>query len=101
MSCIVVSGEGNDVGGDRSVEIKTRVTLHDDRATKDRFYPAIAAKQNPGNPDMARAFMGLLDSPNRLILEHDPVKFISYDGIAMRDSLVARISEGVQKRLPE
>jgi general stress protein 26 len=95
MSCIVVSGEGSEVGGDRSVAIKTRVSIHDDRATKDWFYPAIAAKQNPDNPDMAVAFVGLLDSPQRVILEHEPVKFISYDGIAMRDSLLARITEAI------
>jgi len=95
MSCIVVSGEGNEVGGERSVAIKTRVTIHDDRATKDWFYPAIAAKENPDNPDMANAFMGLLDSPNRVILEHEPIKTISYDGIAMRDDLVAKITEAL------
>jgi hypothetical protein len=86
-----VSGAGNEVGSERSVSIKTRVTTHDDRATKDWVYPAIAAKENPDNPDMADAFVTLLDSPNRVILEHGPVKFISYDGIAMRDHLVAEI----------
>lgn len=93
VSCIVVSGMGNEVGPERSVSIKTRVTIHDDRATKDWFYPAIAAKENPDNSDMAEAFVNLLDSPNRVILEHKPVKFISYDGIAMRDDLISKITE--------
>ena len=97
LSCIVVSGAGNEVGQERSISIKTRVTVHDDRATKDWFYPAIAAKENPDNPDMAKAFVGLLDSPNRVVIEHEPVKFISYDGIAMRDDLVARIVEATSK----
>ncbi len=97
MSCIVISGADNEVGPERSVSIKTRVTVHDDRATKDWFYPAIATKENPGNPDMANAFVNLLDSPNRVILEHEPVKFISYDGIAMRDDLVARIVEAASQ----
>ncbi len=91
MSCIVVSGIGNLIGHERSVAIKTRVKFHDDRATKDWFYPAIAAKENPDNPEMAKAFEGLLNSANRVILEHEPIKFISYDGIAMRDDLVAKI----------
>jgi hypothetical protein len=91
ISCIVVSGEGNDVGGDRSVSIKTRVTIRDDRATKNWLFPALAAKMNPDNPELANAFVGLLDSRNRVILEHEPVKFISYDGIAMRDDLVSKI----------
>ena len=33
----------------RSVAIKTRVRIHDDRATKDWFHPAMAAKHG-GNP---------------------------------------------------
>jgi hypothetical protein len=41
------------------------------------------------------AFVGLLDSPNRVILEHEPTKTISYDGIAMRDDLVAKITEAL------
>jgi len=93
VSCIVVSGMGNEVGAERSVSIKTRVRIHDDRKTKDWFYGAIAAKENPDNPDMAQAFINLLDSPNRVILEHEPVKFISYDGIAVRDDLIAKITE--------
>jgi general stress protein 26 len=97
LSCIVVSGAGNEVGPERSVSIKTRVTLHDDRTTKDWFYSAIAAKENPDNPDMAKAFVNLLDSPNRVILEHEPIKFISYDGIAMRDDLVSKIMEAASQ----
>jgi len=97
FSCIVISGAGNEVGQERSVSIKTRVTIHDDQATKDWFYPAIAAKENPDNPDMAQAFVNLLDSPNRVILEHEPVKYISYDGIAVRDDLVAKIIEAASQ----
>ena len=93
LSCIVVSGVGNEVGPERSVSIKTRVRFHDDQATKDWFYPAMAAKENPDNPEMAEAFVNLLDSPNRVILEHEPIKFISYDGIAMRDELVKQLIE--------
>jgi general stress protein 26 len=97
MSCIVVSGMGNEVGPERSVSIKTRVTFHDDRATKDWFYPAMAAKENPDNPDMAAAFVNLLDSENRVILEHEPIKVISYDGIDMRNDLVAKIIEAASQ----
>jgi len=93
VSCIVVSGMGNEIGAERSVSIKRRVKILDDRATKDWFYAAIAAKENPDNPDMAQVFVNLLDSPNRVILEHEPIKFISYDGIAVRDDLIAKITE--------
>ena len=92
QSCVVVSGEGNDVGGDRSMSIKTLVTVHEDRATKDWFFPAIAAKYNPDNPEMAQVFINLLDSPRRIILEHEPVKYITYDGQAMGDSLMDQMS---------
>jgi hypothetical protein len=71
----------------RSVSIKTRSTIHDDQATK----------ENPDNPDMAQAFVNLLDSPNRIIIEHEPVKYISYDGIAVRDDLVAKIIEAASQ----
>jgi len=97
VSCIVISGMGNEVGHERSVSIKTRVKIHDDQATKDWFYPAIAAKENPDNPDMAQAFVNLLDSPNRVILEHEPIKTISYDGIAVRDDLIAKITLAAAK----
>jgi hypothetical protein len=89
----VISGAGNEVGQERSVSIKTRVTIHDDQATKDWFYPAMAAKENPDSPDMAKVFVNLLDSPNRVILEHEPIKYISYDGIAVRDDLLAKITQ--------
>jgi general stress protein 26 len=90
-SCIVVSGEGTQIGGDRSVAIKTTVTIHDDRATKDWFLSAIAAKMNPGDERAAALMTRLLDSPRRVVLEHQPVKFIGYDGIAMRDALIGAL----------
>jgi hypothetical protein len=90
-SCIVVSGEGTAMGGDRSAAIKTTVTIHDDRATKDWFLAAIAAKMNPTDTRAAALMTQLLDSPRRVILEHEPIKFIGYDGIAMRDSLMAAL----------
>ena len=90
-SCIVVSGMGTELGGDRSVTIKTRVTIHDDRATKDWFLPALAAKVHPDDAAMSQIVADLLDSPRRLVLEHEPVTSFSYDGIAMRDALAAQI----------
>jgi len=59
------------------VLMHARLKIHEDQATKDWFYPALAAEQIPASPDMAKAFIALLDSPNRVILEHEPVKFIS------------------------
>ena len=54
---------------------------------------------NPRNAPLSG--VGLLDSPEWVILEHEPVKFIRYDGIVMRDSLVARITEGVNAAADE
>ena len=90
-SCIVVSGEGTSLGGDRSIAVKTTVTMHHDRATKEWFLPAIAAKMNPHDPQTAALMTQLLDSPRRIVLEHQPVKFLTYDGIAMRDALIASL----------
>ena len=91
MSCIVVSGEATSLGGDRSVAVKTSVTIRHDRATKDWFLPAIAAKMNPNDSQAASLMTQLLDSPRRIVLEHRPVKFIGYDGIAMRDALIGSL----------
>ncbi len=87
-SCIVVSGEGTTLGGDRSIVIKTEVTYYDDRDTKDWFLPAMAKKLNPDDEVAAGLMTHLLDSPRRIVLEHTPVKFITYDGQAMRDALL-------------
>ena len=58
---------------------KGRAVFHDDDATKEWFYRALAKKVSPDNKDGEEAFHSLLDSPLRVILEITPEKWITYD----------------------
>jgi general stress protein 26 len=79
---VVVTSTGTTLGPGKTVTIKGRAIIHDDRETKDWFYPAFASKLNP-DPEGAEKFRKRLDSPLRVVLEVVPEKFITYDGIKM------------------
>jgi general stress protein 26 len=79
---VVVTSTGTALGPGKTVTIKGRAILHDDRETKDWFYPAFASHLNP-DPAGAESFRKRLDSPLRVVLEVVPEKFITYDGIKM------------------
>jgi hypothetical protein len=44
---VVVTSTGSALGGGKSVTIKGRAIIHEDRKTKDWFYPAFASHLNP------------------------------------------------------
>ena len=80
---VVVSGAagGPDYTGPfGAATAKGRCIIHEDRETKDWFYPEFAAKLNPDNPAAAAAFVQTLDSPLRVVLEIVPEKWILFDG---------------------
>jgi hypothetical protein len=79
---VVVTSTGTTLGPGKTVTMKGRCVLHEDRETKDWFYPAFAAHLNP-DPAGAEDFRKRLDSPLRVILEVIPEKYISYDAIKM------------------
>jgi len=79
---VVVTSTGTALGPGKTVTIKGRAVIHDDRETKDWFYPAFASHLNP-DPEGAEKFRKRLDSPLRVVLEVVPEKFITYDGIKM------------------
>ena len=79
---VVVTSTGTPLGGGKTVTIKARCVIHEDRETKDWFYPEFAAHLSP-DAENAEKFRKRLDSPLRVILEVIPEKFISYDGIKM------------------
>ncbi|MFK7914204.1 MAG: hypothetical protein AB8B93_09840 [Pseudomonadales bacterium] len=62
-----------------AVTLKGLATFHDDRETKEWFYRALSNKGNPDDPTAAQDFYDLLDSPLRVVLEIEPVKWISFD----------------------
>jgi hypothetical protein len=79
---VVVTSTGTELGPGKTVTIKGRCILHEDRETMDWFYPAFASHVSP-NPAGADDFRKKLDSPMRVIIEVVPEKYISYDGIKM------------------
>jgi general stress protein 26 len=104
---VVVTSTGSTLGPGKSVTVKGRCTIHEDREIKDWFYPKFAEHTSIGGPEAAKAFEERLDSPIRIVLEVVPEKFITYDGIKMLkhtagmidDSELGPLSESDTKRL--
>lgn len=86
QSSVVVSSEGTWLGGDVTTTAKTLATIHDDRETKDWFYPRLAARQRQGDAEIAE-FLRRIDTPGRVVIELDPVSWITYDGNRLEASL--------------
>jgi general stress protein 26 len=89
---VVVTSTGTKLGGGKTVTIKGRCIIHEDRETKDWFYPAFASHLNP-DPAGAETFRKGLDSPLRLIFEIVPEKFITYDGLKMFQHSLGNLDE--------
>ncbi|MGY2067274.1 pyridoxamine 5'-phosphate oxidase family protein [Blastococcus sp. SYSU DS0619] len=66
---IVVDNRGTGLPGRRMIAVQGTVTVHEDRATKDWFYPAFGQRMAAEDP---AAFVRLLDSPRRAVLEVTP-----------------------------
>ncbi len=81
--CIVVTSTGSKMARNKTVTYKGMCTVRDDQATKDWFYPALAAVVQPGNQERQDVFAKFLDSPRRVILEVEPTQRIGYDGTKM------------------
>jgi general stress protein 26 len=89
---VVVTSTGTPLGPGKTVTIKGRATIHEDRETKDWFYPAFASHLHP-DPAQAEAFCRMLDSPMRVVIEIEPVKFITYDGVKMFKHAAGQLSQ--------
>jgi nitroimidazol reductase NimA-like FMN-containing flavoprotein (pyridoxamine 5'-phosphate oxidase superfamily) len=76
---LVVSSVGTSLGPARTLTAKGRVRIHEDRATKNWVYPAIATSLSGGQPDLLERFVKLLDSERRLVLEVVPEQYITFD----------------------
>lgn len=78
---LVISNAGTELPGRRMLAVRGLVTVHDDVATRQWFYPAFARRHAPNDP---AAFQRLLDSPNRVVLEVRPVRIaVSHDSTKM------------------
>ena len=83
-----VSSVGTSVGPARGITVKGRCLIRDGRPTKDWFYPALAAAIIPGSAEGQKAFQAMLDSPNRVVFEVEPLEWFTFDSIKMmEDSL--------------
>jgi hypothetical protein len=108
QSCVIVTSEGTWLGGDVTTTAKTLATVHRDAETKAWFYPALALRQRRGDDqaaEEARAeFLRRLDTPTRVVIELEPVKWITYDGNRLEtsllgmeyDPLLAKVSRNLQ-----
>jgi nitroimidazol reductase NimA-like FMN-containing flavoprotein (pyridoxamine 5'-phosphate oxidase superfamily) len=76
---VAVSSVGTSLGRQRSATAKGRVHIHDDDETKAWFYPALAKRVMPDIAAIQRAFVSLLDSERRVVLEVVPEKWITFD----------------------
>jgi hypothetical protein len=80
---ICINSTGSSIGGGMTVTYKGNCVVHDDRATKDWFYPEFASRLRSDNPAAADEFRKFLDSPHRVILEFTPDYSLSFDAKLM------------------
>ena len=80
---VCVNSTGSSMGGGKTVTYKGSCIVHDDRATKDWFYPEFSASLRPDNAAAAAAFQKFLDSPHRVIIEFIPDYTLSFDANLM------------------
>jgi hypothetical protein len=71
------------MGGGRTVSYKGSCIVHDDRATKDWFYPEFANFLRSDDANAAAVFQNFLDSPHRVIIEFIPDYTLSFDASLM------------------
>ena len=84
---IAISSRGTDIGVSQSVTHKGIATVHDDQATKDWFYPALATAVRPDSVSQQQSFVDHLDSPGRVVIEVRPTQRIGFDSdLMLRDS---------------
>ena len=87
---VVISSMGTDMGPGKTVTYKGRVNIHEDQATKDWFYPALAEIISPYPAPTPEAAMAYLDTPLRVIIELKPEMSLLFDG----DKIARASAEG-------
>ena len=80
---LCLNSSGTKMGGGKTVTYKGSCVVHDDRETKDWFYPEFAASLRRDNAEAAAAFEKFLDSPHRVIIEFIPDYTLSFDADLM------------------
>ena len=80
---LCINSTGSKMGGGKTVTYKGSCIVHDDRETKDWFYPEFANSLRSDNADAAAAFQKFLDSPHRVVIEFTPDSSLSFDANLM------------------
>ncbi len=91
---LCINSSGSAIGGGKTVTYKGACIVHDDRETKDWFYPAFSRYLRPDDEVAAATFQRFLDSPQRVIIEFTPDDKLSFDAALMW----ARSPEVVRKQ---
>ena len=92
-SSVIVSGAGTGLGRSVTVTAKTLAKVHEDAATKDWFFPALARKAH-GDTPTAAVFERMLRSTSRVVIELEPVDYITYDASRMHAAIQAADGDG-------
>lgn len=80
---VAITSRGTDIGISQAVTYKGDAEVLDDPETLAWFYPILAAKVRPGDPDKQAAFAAHLDSPGRVVIKITPDARIGFDSEAM------------------
>ena len=91
-SSVVITSKGTSLDAGKSITIKGRAKIHDDKDLKAWFYPELASALR-STPEEVKAFEDMLDSPLRIVIEVVPEKWITYDGAKMRAHTLVTIDE--------
>jgi len=85
QSSVIVSSEGTWLGGDITTTAKTMATVHDHDDVRRWFYPALAERQREelDRPE----FLRRIDTPGRVVVQLEPVEWITYDGVRLESAL--------------
>jgi hypothetical protein len=78
-----VSSVGTKLGPAKSITVKGRCRILDDRATQEWVYPAVAAAILPGAEAFQEKFVEMMDTERRVVLEVTPEKWITFDAEKM------------------
>ena len=80
---VAVSSRGTDIGVSQAITYKGSAIVHDDEATRNWMYRALAEKVRPANKAQQDAFVAHLDTPGRVVIEIVPDTRIGFDAEQM------------------
>ena len=94
--CIVITSTGAPMGRNKTVTYKGIATVHDDRLTKEWFYPALAERlMGQYGKERVDLFAKFLDSPRRVVVSVEKGLRVGYDGAKMGADTQRSVDAGV------